>query len=101
MPCVLFLKGDIKMGKNIRKRNLKLNRAIKITAAIIVWFAVFLLINLITKRNQASGLSADVTETYVILAVSAIISLLGFVATLYAVFYFERFSLQRRKKKQK
>ena len=96
MPCVLFLKGDIKMGKNIRKRNLKLNRAIKITAAIIVWFAVFLLINLITKRNQASGLSADV-----ILAVSAIISLLGFVATLYAVFYFERFSLQRRKKKQK
>ena len=89
------------MGKDIRRYNMRRNRAIKITAAIVFWFAVFFAINLITKRNQANGAATDMTETYIVLAVSAIIALLGFVATLYAIFYLERFSIQNKKKKRR
>ena len=91
----------IKVARDIRKYNLKRNRAIKIVIAILFWFAVFLLINLIAKRNQANGAVANITETYVVLAVSTIISLLGVVTTLYGILYLERFSIKRRKKRRK
>lgn len=85
--------------KDIRRYNLAKSRIIKITAATVFWFAVFFVINLAAKRYSANGMVVDAAENMIVLAVSAIISLLGFVASLYAIFYFERFSFKKKNRK--
>lgn len=86
---------------NAVKKKRNKSRAFKITVAVLFWFAVFFVINLIAMRMQESGITVNMTEAYVVLAISALISLLGFIATLYAIFFLERYSIKNKRRKER